>query len=242
MAKNLIEKALEKQQKEAKKLFEKENLAITASTIVNNQPIVGNMRIMDASAEELLKIILSVYDGNENGEVHSDDSIIPNAYYSSLNMEFEKLMRYGAISDYCHDMLGDLHIILTPQGISYFENKAKAEEKENMSHQSNINIGSIVANGSNFILGDVINSSLSVDDNIHRIEREIDKKGGENAEELHDLLVEVKELIENIQDSRHIPKNKGLFSKLSNHFEKHGWFYGEIIGLLGAEALKMLQG
>lgn len=91
------------------------------------------------------------------------------------------------------------------------------------------------------MLGDVVNSSLSVDNSIHQIEQEIDEKGGNDAEELHELLDEVKELIENIQESRHIPKNKGLFLKLSNHLEKHGWFYGEVIGLLGAAALQLLQ-
>lgn len=92
------------------------------------------------------------------------------------------------------------------------------------------------------MLGDVINSSLSVDNSVRRIEQEIEEKGGEDTEELRALLDEVKELIENIQESRHVPKNKGLFAKLSNHLEKHGWFYGEVIGLLGAAALQMLQG
>jgi len=45
-----------------------------------------------------------------------------------------------------------------------------------------------------------------------------------------------------MQDSRHIPKNKGLFSRLSAHLEKHGWFYGEVVGLIGAAALQLLQG
>ena len=59
---------------------------------------------------------------------------------------------------------------------------------------------------------------------------------------MKELLEDVKELIENMQDSRHIPKNKGLFSRLSNHLEKHGWFYGEVVGLIGAAALQLLQG
>lgn len=241
-AKSSFEKALEKQQKEAKKLAEKEARTKTAASIVSGQPIVGGMRIMDASSEELLEIILDAYNGNENREVRGNDEIIPVAYHSSLSLEFEKLKMYGVVSDYCIWINALWEVTITPQGLLYFENKERAKGKERLAQKSNISIGSIVANGSNLVLGDVINSSLSVDNSIQRIEQEIEEKGGEDAEELHALLYEVKELIENIQESRHVPKNKGLFAKLSNHLEKHGWFYGEVIGLLGAAALQMLQG
>ena len=242
MAKSAWEKALEKQQKEAKKLAEKEARTKTAASIVNGQPFVGGMRIMDASSEELLGIILSAYDGNENREVHGNDGIVPIPYHSSLSLEFEKLKIYGMISNYCIWITAIWEVTISQQGLQYFTNKEKAEEKEKMAQKASINIGSIVATGSNLILGDLINSSLSIDNSIQRIEQEIGEKGGDDSEELRALLDEVKELIENIQESRHVPKNKGLFSKLSNHLEKHGWFYGEVIGLLGAAALQMLQG
>lgn len=77
---------------------------------------------------------------------------------------------------------------------------------------------------------------------MQRIEDEINEKGGEDSEKLKELLDEVKELIENMQESRHIPKNKSLFERLSNHLEKHGWFYGEVVGLIGAAAMQLLQG
>jgi hypothetical protein len=37
-------------------------------------------------------------------------------------------------------------------------------------------------------------------------------------------------------------QEKGLFTKLSNHLEKHGWFYGEVVGLLGTAVLQVVQG
>lgn len=240
MAKSTFEKALEKQQKDAKKLAEKEARIKTASSIVNGQPFVGGMRIMDAASEELLKIILSVYDGNENRRVHSNDNIIPPAYQRTLRQGLENLKMYGVITDFAYYITAIWEVTLAPQGITYFEDKIKAEEKGKSSQASSINIGSIIANGSNLILGDAINSSLSVDNSISRIQNEIDEKGGEDIEELRTLLEEVKELIENIQESRHVPKNKGLFTKLSIHLEKHSWFYGEIVGLLGAAVLQLL--
>ena len=240
MAKSAFEKALEKQQKEAKRLAEKEARAKVAAAIVSGQPIVGGMRVMDAASEELLKIILSIYDGNEDREVCGNDEIIPSSYHYSLHQELEKLKMYGVISNYAYYVTAMWEVTLAPQGITYFEDKAKAEEKEKASQESSISIGSIIANGSNLILGDAINSSLSVDNSVHHIEQEIDEKGGEDSEELHAILDEIKELIENIQASRHVPKNKGLFSRLSNHLEKHSWFYGEIVGLLGAAVLQLL--
>ena len=95
MAKSPFEKALEKSQKEAKKLAEKEARTKTAASIVSGQPIVGGMRIMDASSEELLKIILDAYNGNENREVHGNDEIIPAAYHSSLSHLITQIIATG---------------------------------------------------------------------------------------------------------------------------------------------------
>lgn len=253
MAKSALEKAIEKQQREAKKLEDKqlreqrkqiqrETNRQVASTIVNGQPIIGGMRIMDPSSEEILRCILSAYDGNENREVRGNDTIIPTAYQSSLSLEFEKLKMYGILTSVCVYISAVWEVTIAPQGLTYFEDKIQAEEKEKIMQKSSINIGSIVATGSNLILGDAVNSNLSIDNSMQRIEDEINEKGGEDSEKLKELLDEVKELIENMQESRHIPKNKSLFERLSNHLEKHGWFYGEVVGLIGAAAMQMLQG
>lgn len=253
MAKSALEKAIEKQQREAKKLADKqlreqrkqiqrETNRQVASTIVNGQPIIGGMRIMDPSSEEILRCILSAYDGNENRVVRGNDTIIPTAYQSSLSLEFEKLKMYGILTSVCVYISAVWEVTIAPQGLTYFEDKIQAEEKEKIMQKSSINIGSIVATGSNLILGDAVNSNLSIDNSMQRIEDEINEKGGEDSEKLKELLDEVKELIENMQESRHIPKNKSLFERLSNHLEKHGWFYGEVVGLIGAAAMQMLQG
>lgn len=97
-----------------------------------------------------------------------------------------------------------------------------------------------ITNYGNMVFGNVSGSTLSVDNSIHEIERMIDEQGGEDAAELHELLDEVKELIENMQTSRSIPKQKKLHQRLSDHFAKHGWFYGAVIQLLGTAAITML--
>lgn len=56
------------------------------------------------------------------------------------------------------------------------------------------------------------------------------------------MLDEFKEILENLEDSRHIPKNKGFMNRLSSHLSRHGWFYAEIVNLLGSVGIKLLMG
>lgn len=256
MPKSPFEKAIEKQMKQEKQLAAKRKreedkrareereaarkVAIReqAMTIVNGQPIIGGMRIMDYASEEVFKVILSVYKPNDQRSVRGNYEIIPSAYHDSLSLEFEKLCLYGAISSPCIWIDGMWEATITPQGIAYFENKDQAlkrheEEKRQMSFGNITNYG-------NMVFGNVSGSTLTVDNSIHEIERMIDEQGGEDKEELLELLEEVKELIENIETSRNIPKQKKLFQRISDHLEKHGWFYGAIVQLLGTAAMTML--
>ena len=127
---------------------------------------------------------------------------------------------------------------LLPTALVYFENKDNAlrqqeEEKKKMSHGNITNYGNIV-------YGNVTNSTLSVDNSIHEIERMIDEHGGDDKAELLELLEEVKELIDNMQTSRNIPKQKRLFQRINDHVVRHGWLYGAIVQLLGTAAMTML--
>ena len=243
MAKNPFEEALKKQNKALEKQAREEARRQRAASIVNGQPVVGGMRIMDEAAEEILKLLLDQYNGNEYFHISTNTSLFPAKYHSSMTEEVEKLKQYGMVTGTSlFDLSGNVGVTLTPMALSYFENKAKAYEEDEKMKNTQIHIGSIVANGSNLVLGDVINSTLSVDNSMQRIEKEIEEKGGEDAEELRKTLEDVKEYIENMQESKHVAKNKGLFAKLSNHLEKHGWFYGEVIGLLGTAVLQLIQG
>lgn len=132
---------------------------------------------------------------------------------------------------------------LTQAGRTYFEREKKYNEKFERLSSKNI-YNNINATGSTVFMGDVIGSTINMDNLVSRIEQEIEKKcdNEEDKIELKKLLEETKEIIENIQDSRHIDKRKGFFQKLTEHFDKHGWFYAEVIGLLGETALKLLGG
>lgn len=131
MAKSSIEKAIEKQQKESKKLAEQEARRNRASVIVSGQPIIGSMRIMDAASEEVFTVLLSLYDGNGEREISGNRDAMPTAYRNSLSLEFEKLKMYGMISSSHFWMDGTWEATLTPQGITYFEDKIRAQQNSN---------------------------------------------------------------------------------------------------------------
>lgn len=243
MAKSSLEQMLKKQVKEAEKRARNQARQQQASSVVNGQPMVGKMRIMDISAEEVLKVFLQEYDKNEFLEVNINTAILPPAYRYTVCDELERLKLYGMIAfNSMLDLSGNIRVTLTPSALTYFEDKERACEEEKMAQSASVHIENLIASGSNVVLGDVINSTISIDNSVQRIEKEIEDKGGADAEELRAILEEVKEYIDNLEESKHVAKNKGLFSKLSNHLEKHGWFYGEIVGLLGAAVLQIAQG
>lgn len=122
---------------------------------------------------------------------------------------------------------------------TYNERLAEYEAEKARSHQQNFFSGSFTNNG-NMVFGNVSGSTLSVDNSIHKLERDIEELGGDDKEELQELLDEVKELIENIQSSRTIPKQKRLFQRLNDHVVKHGWFYSGVVQLLGTAVMKCL--
>ncbi|MBQ9715415.1 MAG: hypothetical protein IJV77_03265 [Clostridia bacterium] len=256
MAKSDFEKAIEKTMRQDKQLAAKKKkdedrkarekaaearkvaMREKAMTIVNGQTKIGGMLIMDEAAEEILNILLSVYQANDERLVRGNFDIIPVSYHSSLSLEFEKLSLYGVIASPCVWEKAMWEAAIMPQGFSYFSNKEKAlkrqeEEQKQMSVENIINYG-------NMVFGNVSNSTLSVDNSIHEVERMVDKLGGDDKKELLEILEEVKELLENIRTSRTIPKQKKLFQRIGDHFAKHEWFYGTIVQLLGTVTMTML--
>lgn len=253
MAKSPLERQIESQMKQAKQLADKQRregekrareqrqmeykaaVRDRAASIVNGQPLVEGFRIMDKTAEKILKCLLEC-DSRKDAHVNFSDDIFPSYVQMSVGVELEKLIQYGMISGLLAFGNGGM-LDLLPPAFSYFEDKQaaldKQDRREKEHQQSIINYG-------NLVFGDVSGSTLTVDNSIHQIEQAIDEKGGEDKEELHELLDKVKELVENIQSSRSIPKQKRLFEKISNHMEKHGWFYGAVVQLLGTAALGLL--
>lgn len=125
---------------------------------------------------------------------------------------------------------------------TYDKQEAEYERQLKHTYGTVYNIGTITNQSNIITFGDIINSTISINNAVKRIGNEIEDKGDEDKEELRALLAEAKELIDILNSTRHIPKNSRFFKRLSTHLEKHGWFYGEIVGLLGTAALSLLQG
>lgn len=109
-----------------------ETRQLRASSIVNSQPIINGVRIMDAASEEILHNILSVYDGNANRIVQCDNSIFPVGYRNdpmATQQELEKLLMYGVVTSTMYHK-NNLKTVLTPQGLTYFDEKERAMKKD----------------------------------------------------------------------------------------------------------------
>lgn len=105
---------------------------LRASSIVISQPIINGVHIMDAASEEILHNILSVYDGNANRIVQCDSSIFPAGYRNdpmATQQEMEKLLMYGVVTSTMY-YKNSLKTVLTPQGLTYFDEKERAMKKD----------------------------------------------------------------------------------------------------------------
>ena len=105
-----------------------------------------------------------------------------------------------------------------------------------------INIERLYANGSNLNFGNVYDSNFNIDNAYNEIEKLIEEKGLEDKEELKQILLEVKDYIENITTLKTISKNSGLFTRIGNHVQKHQWFYQSITSMLGTAIIKVVSG
>lgn len=129
---------------------------------------------------------------------------------------------------------------LTYEGEHYLELEEQ-ELQTSANHKGNTySIQTLNAQGSNLILGDAHNTTQTIDNSIHDIEIDIEKKGGEDKEELTLLLSEAKSIAEYITKNKTIPQQTGFFQRVSNHLEKHGWFYGAVVQLIGSTAISLL--
>lgn len=261
MAKLALEKQIERQMKQDKRMADrqhreeqrkmreqqrlarKEAIRQQAASIVNGQAPIEGFRIMDATAEKVLECLLrcELQTGNR---VTFNQDILPDYVQLSIELEMEKLTQYGLIAGVQFSICGDVALNLLPPAFTYVQEKEKALELQKKNQQEKRTPGIINYhygdNYGNQIWGNVSDSTLLIDNSIHEIERTIDECGGEDKEELHKLLDEIKELVENMETSRSIPKQKRLYQKISDHMEKHGWFYGAVVQLLGTAAMNML--
>lgn len=110
------------------------------------------------------------------------------------------------------------------------------------SFKPNIHIESFHADGSNISFGNVYDSNFSIDNSYNELLERINKEPDSDKGELKNILLEVKDYIDNITNLKTITKNTGLFTRIDNHFQKHQWFYQGIINLIGTAVINSMSG
>ncbi len=125
---------------------------------------------------------------------------------------------------------------LTNAGRTYFEREKKYMEKIEKMSKPSVSIENLTNTG--FLnMGNITDSNIVINNSVEQLEKEIEEKGQEDKEELKQILDEVRDYIDNINATKNIQKNTGLFKRIGNHLEKHQWFYSQIVGILGQTLL-----
>lgn len=228
--------------RDSRRQAEQEARILVAKSVVERQPIIGGMKIMDKASEDVLKILLEQHKDTAEYELKVGYDSFPNEYHTGLFQIFETLKHYGMIFRYATYLRGVFLINLSPNALTYFEDKEKAQEAEMEKQQQNINIQNLTATGSSINFGTISNSTVTAQNIVSEIERRIEEQGGEDKAELESLLADVKELCEDIKSNMPLPKRANLMNKISSHLEKHGWFYGAMAQLIGNAAMVAMTG
>ena len=228
MAKSSLERSFEKYQKEMERQFKKKlasdkkiadkqrrdserQLKMNArreraTSIVMGQPTVGDIRILDSSAEELVSLICQGY-CREDYVVTNNDVEIPTYLEDDLSLEFEKLKQYGLISNYGYYITGCWKLTILPGLLTYFERKENAILHEKQSYNTNNFYGDVT--GVQIQQG-TINSSQTqsmkqnfdydaisdIIGNIKKYDDLFDEEFGDNASDLRERIAIVEELVE----------------------------------------------
>ncbi len=129
MTKTKLERTLEKQNRERRRETMKANNMKIAESLVNSQPIINGIKIMDEDAEAFLDAILDQYDGNENNHVGFKSDLLPRPLIESSAVQYEKLKMYGMISSVIQYGNGGGIITLSEIAKTYKGRKEEAVRK-----------------------------------------------------------------------------------------------------------------
>lgn len=193
-----------KQEREAKQQARIEARQNQAASIVNGQPTIGSVRLLDKTAEELVTILAEGYK-REDYVVKNADVNIPVYLEKGLALEFEKLKQYGMISNYSYWIDGCWEINILPCLLTYFEDK----ERVSVQSSSNTNnfygdvTGIQIQQGTvNSTQNQTINQGLDYEsikklvEQIRKYDILLDSEFGDKAPELREMVNEVSDLAE----------------------------------------------
>lgn len=161
MPKSALERKLEQNQREAKKLADEEALRLRASSIVNGQETIDGFRVIDVNAEIILKHLLNLCDDIETGHVKFDDEAFPAQFQHGIPLELEKLTQYGMLNVNVKWWGGGI-LNLLPAAFVYFEEKEKAIQRKES--KSSASVENHYHASTNVITGEVTASAIVAGD------------------------------------------------------------------------------
>ena len=133
-----VEKAIEKQMKQAKQDAINQRRQLTAQSVVSGQNIVNGFRIMDTDSEMTLKALLE-RDVPAGKEFSFSYDLLPEEVRASASLQMEKLYQYGMLSRFTNATYAGI-LILSNAGFTYFQDKAEALKRaETVSAESERN-------------------------------------------------------------------------------------------------------
>ena len=177
---NQLKQQLQDAQRKAKQEALKQQRIEIARDLVKKQQIIGGIKMLDKTSEVVLEALLKLSEQCNSLEFNADYEELPDGYADGISQILENLKAYGLVFRHIEFMGGDFMVILSPQARTYFKDKEEALRKEEEKQTAqNINI---TATGSNITFGSIINSTLSAENIISTIEKEIEEKGGNDKE------------------------------------------------------------
>lgn len=234
MPKSSLERALEKYQKEAaknvnkkiqadKRLADKQRREASrqaqiearrerAASIVNGQPTIGGLKIIDYTAEKLVSMICDGYK-REDFKMTNNDIEIPEYLERDLQFEFEKLKQYGLISQFAYYISGVWEISILPSLLSYLQDKENVmKQKQKTNNYTNIFHGDVsdiqIQQGTNHST-QMKNAATDFDyeavgniiEQIRNYDGMLDTEFGKSASVLREKMEEISSLVQRQENS-----------------------------------------
>lgn len=135
-------------------------------------------------------------------DVHTNDTVVDTANGSEYHVT-------------------DVSTVPTEAIIAEYETVHQRQARSEASRPSNISIGDVY--GSNVNTGTQRDLSMNPAFDFRSIEREIDRRGGGDADELREALDEVRQMVE-----RDGALEKGALKKFGEVFQRNAWFTSHV--------------
>lgn len=82
----------------------------------------------------------------------------------------------------------------------------------------------------------------NIEKRITAIEKIIEKRGGEEKEDLKALMEEVREVCENLQNHPTLQPRRSLIKRIIEINKNHPWVYSEVVKIFGVTMIKIMSG